>query len=224
MWPEIKTRKCFSRLASELDAVRRPAVALARRLPTRLPAREESVSPFNARAGEVREQASLERLKKSRQDGGATEEKCPRRGTSLVVATRASRPDGYAETRRGCLRITRHSSPFIVFLIGTPRLEFRATATKQSPDQFSNRDTLGCLLPSCRTELSPRPATYGRAFRTAGIPAVAFAFSCLILHQPAEPDAPCGRPLLTSHKSPVTRHAFLIYGAAIRNPAKVLKT
>src|SRR4029077_10810239 len=36
------------------------------------------------------------------------------------------------------------------FLIGTPRLEFLATPTKQRLDAISNRDTLGCLCPKSR--------------------------------------------------------------------------
>jgi hypothetical protein len=62
--------------------------------------------------------------------------------------------------------------------------------------------------------LPPALMTDGRAFRTAGIPAGAFEPCRLVTHQPAS--------LMEGHLSLIT--AFLIYGAAIRNPAKVLKT
>jgi hypothetical protein len=64
----------------------------------------------------------------------------------------------------------------------------------------------------------PVHLTHGRVFRTAGIPAGAFSYSCVITHLPAAAEAPRGDSLFTSHKSPVTSHDLLIYGSAIRNP------
>jgi hypothetical protein len=97
---------------------------------------------------------------------------------------------------------------FIAFLIGTPRLEFRATPTKQTPDPFSNRDRSRCLRPPSRTHLSHHR----------------FSPWSLATHLTAGAKTPCVASPLTSHKSPVTSHDFLIYGAAIRTPRKALKT
>ena len=93
------------------------------------------------------------------------------------------------------------------FLIGTPRLEFCATPTKQRLDPFSNRDRSRCLCPPARMHLSHHRIS---------------SWS-LATHLPAVANAPCVSSPLTSHKSPVTSHDFLIYRAAIRNPRKALK-
>jgi hypothetical protein len=81
------------------------------------------------------------------------------------------------------------------FLIANPRLELRPTHTKQSPLTFSNREYIAVFqffsrspaLPfsqsSRRMDLgAPIDDKFGRAFRTAGIPAGSFAFSRLITH------------------------------------------
>ena len=181
MWNEIKTRKCFLRLASGTDAEKTPAcrqagpaLALGRKLRTGVRANPNEASVASAlgralRTAVVSRSAGLPReargiptgyfavspsvpvRRKSRQDGGATGEKCPRRGTPLVVATRASPPNAYAETRRGCLRITRFSlalsrfnvcegSLITVFLIANAGLEIRVTPFKNRHLKISNRE------------------------------------------------------------------------------------
>ena len=137
-------------------------------------------------------------------------------------------------------------------LIANPRLEFPPTLSKQSPQTFTlpavagNREYIALFRffsAQCHSENRPRPLTrvtpslptrnasvppalltHGRASRTAGIHAGAFAFSTLSTHRPAVAKLPCGQPLFTSHKSPITSHEFLIYGPAIRNPRNLLKT
>ena len=134
------------------------------------------------------------------------------------------------------------ASPFPKFLIATPRLEFPPTHTKQTPLTFSNREYIAVFqffssrrhrenrprplhrvtprLPTCNAGVPPALLTHGRAFRTAGIPAGSFDLSPLITHLPAVAKPPCRFLPLTSHKSPVTNHDFLIYGPAIRIPRK----
>jgi hypothetical protein len=169
MWPEIKTRRCFLRLADGADAARRPAPALVRRPATNSPA-------------------------------------------SIVDGVPASRREVRAVSCRRSSLTTGRSPRATSFLIGTPRLEFRATATNQRTDPISNRDRSGCFCQPRSYALFLRPVPHGRAARTAsfppvaGIPAGAFAFSSVI----------------TYHPSSITR--FLIYGAAIRNPRNALKT
>jgi hypothetical protein len=177
MWPEIKTRKCFSRLASGADADRRPAAALARRLRTGVPV--VRISPSRC--------------------GGSRVTCLP---AGVMEGVHADRLERHAGSRRSRSLITYHPSPITCFLIETPRLEFRATGTKQRPDSFSNRDRLAFFH-------AENPLSFNRRGGQAFWPFP-----------------------LTNHKSPVARlfreepprrtasHAFLIYGAAIRIPRK----
>jgi hypothetical protein len=109
-----------------------------------------------------------------------------------------------------------------------------STVTSIEPALFNSRER----RPVLRHEGSPDRRlclsllTHGRAFRTASIPAGAFAGSRLITHLAAVSKTPYSSSPLTSHKSPVARlfredpprrttsHDFLIYGSAIRNPSK----
>jgi hypothetical protein len=74
--------------------------------------------------------------------------------------------------------VTNHSSLVTDFLIGTPRLEFSATSTKQSPAVISNRDRSGVF--SSKFSTRERPVD----------PRNVVTF------------------FLTNHKSPVTNHDF----------------
>jgi hypothetical protein len=75
-------------------------------------------------------------------------------------------------------------------------------------------------LPTRNAGVPPALLTSGRASRTAGIPAGAFAVSALSTHLAAVAETPRGFSPFTNHKSPVTSHDLLIYGPAIRNPRK----
>ncbi len=69
---------------------------------------------------------------------------------SALQALLRFRPSVTAPTFAACRmdsRATNHKSRVIAFLIETPRLEFPATPTKQSPTRISNRDTLAVLFP-----------------------------------------------------------------------------
>jgi hypothetical protein len=122
----------------------------------------------------------------------------------LGTGVPAGRMELHAASRRGRSLVTNHSrarqpkgGPLAsVFLIGTPRLEFRACARKQRPDAISDRDTLALFHaenPAWFTRDGGRIATFPRLPRHA------------------------------RHLEPVRRGVRLIYGSAIRIPCKVLK-
>ncbi len=88
-----------------------------------------------------------------------------RSGRSRITSHSGSHPPRQAHARASTSRsviahrsslVTNHSSLVTAFLIGTPRLEFPATHTKQSPHPISNRDTFGLLrLQFCPLRVFP---------------------------------------------------------------------
>jgi len=113
-------------------------------------------------------------------------------------------------------------------LIANPRLEFPPTHTKQSPLRFSNREYIAVfqffpLRRKSKNHSRPlRPVGPSLPTRNAGGTPALLTSAPVV--PPTAAKVPCRSSSPTNHNSPVTSHAFLIYGAAIRNPRKPLKT
>jgi hypothetical protein len=137
---------------------------------------------------------------------------------SVAVTHNSSRPAPSAATIKSRPATRLFAPRKSKFLIATPRLEFPPTHTKQTPLTFSNREYIAvfqffsrrpALLlsqSSRRMDLgAPIDDKFGRAVRTAGIPAGAFSFSRLI----------------ASHSSPIA--PFLIETPRLEFPANATK-
>jgi hypothetical protein len=203
MWPEIKTRKCFSRLAGGADADGRPATALAQRpgkgvpasIVERVPASfDEGASPFAF--GGALWSAVVPRSAGILPDllifafavGFPRTPACPEQSQRVsrlappthrrAFCTAGILAGSFASFRRntnlplsaippsGSSVLTNHKSPVTShgFLIGTPRLEFPTTQTKQSADPISNRDRLAYF----RAVFLPWWTRFSRSGRFAG--------------------------------------------------------
>jgi hypothetical protein len=138
MSPGFKTRESFLRLAGGTRRNKRPPAALPPSLRTRLSASRMLASPtrsIDARlhlnsAAPFVPPACPERSERA---------SCRRLCLSPVGALLVEDPGcffGTAPSSRTACAPSLTSS----FLIGTPRLEFPATPTKQTPDSISNRD------------------------------------------------------------------------------------
>ena len=125
-----------------------------------------AVSPAQAPAGE-----GINLLHKSNRAERATACAASPAQAFAVEAVPTPIPEPAPPTRSGSIApsplVTDHSPLITGFLIGTPRLEFSATPTKQSSDPISNRDTLGVLRPP-RQEASRVRNDYSNARRPSG--------------------------------------------------------
>ena len=93
-------------------------------------------------------------------------------------------------------------------LIANARLEFHSTHRKISPLKIPNRERIAIFqfTPQPRRPTSPN-------FQNGN----SFVFTPLA-------QLNSRKPFFTNHRSRFTSHEFLIYGSAIRNPHKALKT
>jgi len=155
---------------------------------------------------------------------------------AVAVTHNSPRPAPSAATHKSHPVTRPFASPISNFLIANPRLEFPPSHTKQTPLTFSNREYIAVFqfapsrrhtnnrsrplqqvtpgLPVRNAGVPPALLIHGRAFRTAGIPAGAFAASRLIARRSVVA-SPARLTRITSHELRVT--PFLIYVSAIRN-------